>query len=361
MSRNLLRRFDQFRRRHTAGFNAWLYGLLGRDKFLCNERLTPEQVKRILVLRNNKRIGNMYFLLPFLSAVRQTYPHADIDLMVIAPSQAKVFEGMSLANIWVSHFAFVSALPLLKTIFKCRQVPYDLLLMPHPSSTDIILGGLIHARNKTSFADPKTSQVYPHSITVDQASPHAALTPLALLEPFATAKLSVNHLMTFSPDELESAQRERSTLCHDDQLCVAYFRGARGNKIIADEAWLAIRTKFDANSPRSIAWVEILSPDITAPLVAGTTTWQSADFRKLGAFLAACDLFICGDTGPLHLADAAGARCVGIFTATSPKHYGCMGKQCWNITDIDDIDAAAIMARIVTRANDQTMGMLAAS
>lgn len=346
MSRNLLRSFDQFRRRHTQGLNAWLYGLIGRDKFLCDERLTPEQIKRVLVVRNNKRIGNMYFLLPFLNAVRQRYPNAEIDLMVIAPSQAKVFEGMSLSKVWVSQFAFSTGWRILKTLIACRKQPYDLLLMPHPSSTDIIIGGFIHARNKVSFADPKISKVYRHAISVEDASPHAALTPLALLYPSNNQPLTVNHLMTFTPDEMRYAQQQVLQLRANRKVCIAYFRGARGNKIIADQQWLSIRAAFDAASPEPIAWVEILSPDITTALMAGTAIWQSADFRELGVFLAQCDLFICGDTGPLHLADAAGARCVGLFTATSPEHYGCMGQDCFNITDIDSLNAQHILASI---------------
>lgn len=351
MSRNLLRRFDQFRRRHTEGLNAWLYGLIGQDKFLCSERLKPEQVKRILVLRNNKRIGNMYFLLPFLNAVKQAYPNAQVDLMVIAPSQAKVFEAMSLGSIWVSQFSFATAWGFFKTLMTLRKQPFDLLFMPHPSSTDIIIGGLIHARNKVSFADPKTSKVYPHAIKAPQASPHAALTPLALIDT-AVCSPTVNHLMTFTSEELEQARKEVAQIRGTHKRCIAYFRGARGNKVIGDQDWLSLRDKFDAATHEPIVWVEILSPDITAPLVAGTATWQSNDFRQLGAFLAACDLFLCGDTGPLHLADAAGARCIGLFTATSPEHYGCLGKRCLNITQLNDLNAGDILARVI--ADDST-------
>lgn len=349
MPRNLLRRFDQFRRRHTQSISTWLYSLIGRDKFLLSDRLAPEQVKRILVIRNNKRIGNMYFLLPFLNAVRQTYPNAQIELMVITPLQTQVFEAMSLSKIWVSHFAFVTAPQFVKTILACRKQPFDLLLMPHPSSTDIIIGGFVHARNKVSFADPKINKVYPHAITPEHASPHAALTPLALLESSATSRLAINHLMSLKPDEIQDAQRQVAQVRADAKVCIAYFRGARGKKIVADQDWLAIREQFDALTTVPIAWVEILSPDITAPLIAGTATWQSANLRQLGAFLAACDLFICGDTGPLHLADAAGARCLGLFTATSPDHYGCMGKDCLNITDLRDIKAEQILASLVAR------------
>jgi len=34
------------------------------------------------------------------------------------------------------------------------------------------------------------------------------------------------------------------------------------------------------------------------------------------------DLFIAGDTGPLHIADALGRKCVGIFTCTDPRRNG---------------------------------------
>ncbi|HEY7804093.1 MAG TPA: hypothetical protein VIC30_06625, partial [Orrella sp.] len=116
MLRNFLRRFDQLRRQQTQGVSAWLYGLMGRDAVLLNERLPADQVKRILVVRNNKRIGNMYFLLPFLNQLREAYPDANIDLMVISDSHARIFQAMSLNRIWVSHFAFATALTCFKTL-----------------------------------------------------------------------------------------------------------------------------------------------------------------------------------------------------------------------------------------------------
>jgi ADP-heptose:LPS heptosyltransferase len=45
----------------------------------------------------------------------------------------------------------------------------------------------------------------------------------------------------------------------------------------------------------------------------------------LAALAAEADLLISNDTGPLHLAAAAGARVVGIYTCTSPKLTGPFG------------------------------------
>jgi len=351
MLRNLLRRFDQFRRQYTEGVSTWLYGWIGQDRALLKERLPTDQVKRILVLRNNKRIGNMYFLLPFLNRLRDTYPQASIDLMVISNGQAQIFKGMSLTRIWVSYFAFGTVLSFIQTLRQCRAQPYDLLLMPHPSSTDILIGGYIHARNKVSFASPKVDRVYPHAIKAPHASVHAAKTPLALIDGPAQNHLPINHLMVYTEHERDQARNEVRLLRGDATYCIAYFRGARGKKIVPDNDWLTIRQRFDrAGAP--IAWIEILSPDVTEPLVAQTHTWQSADLRKLGAFLAACDLFICGDTGPLHLADAANARCLGLFTATSPAHYGCMGAQSTNVTVLADINPETILREPTPSDND---------
>ena len=352
MLRNFLRRFDQLRRQQTQGASACLFGLMGRDTVLLNERLPADQVKRILVLRNNKRIGNMYFLLPFLNRLRDAYPDASIDLMVISDSHARIFQAMSLNRIWVSHFAFATALTCFKTLRQCRQEPYDLLFMPHPSSTDLLIGRYIRARNKISFASPRVNAVYPQSIDAPHASAHAAKTPLALIDAANSKDKPVNHLMTLTAEERETAKQQVENLRADAVYTVAYFRGARGKKIISNANWLRIREQFEQASTAPIVWVEILSPDVTEPLVPGTATWQSKDFRALGAFLNACDLFICGDTGPLHLADAAGARCVGLFTATTPEHYGCMGEHCINVTDLSALNPSHILQGIdATRAN----------
>lgn len=348
MLRNLLRRFDQRRRHYTSGAGARIFGLLSRDQVLCDERLPVDQIQRVLVVRNNKRIGNMYFLLPFLHRLREVYPHADIDLMVIADSQARIFEHMGLARVWVSHFGFGSLFQFLQTMRRCRAQPYDLLLMPHPSSTDILIGGCLHARNKVSFERDRVTPVYPHSVKETHAHPHAAKTPLALIDNDSDDHGAVNHLMAFTAQERQQAVNEVASIKGPARYGVAYFRGARGKKIIADDDWHAIREAFDQASATPIVWIEILSPDITKPLTDDTQTWQSGDLRRLGAFLAACDLFICGDTGPLHLADAAGARCLGLFTATDPEHYGCMGSTCINVTDLSQIEPKHILQAVAT-------------
>ena len=62
-------------------------------------------------------------------------------------------------------------------------------------------------------------------------------------------------------------------------------------------------------------------PDGIPPLdLCGRTT-----LPQLAALASELDLFVSNDTGPLHLAAAAGAPCVGVYTCTSPERTGPHG------------------------------------
>ncbi len=53
--------------------------------------------------------------------------------------------------------------------------------------------------------------------------------------------------------------------------------------------------------------------------------------RQLASLSAECDLLISNDTGPLHLAAAAGARVIGIYTCTDPLLTGPFGPRATTV------------------------------
>jgi ADP-heptose:LPS heptosyltransferase len=346
--RQQLRRLDQFRREHTQGFSNNLFRVLGKSRHLLARQLTPAEVKRILVVRNNKRIGNMYFMLPFMRELKRAYPEAKIDLMLLTTEQGRVFDNISLNQIVVSHFSFDTTLKFLKTIITLRRTVYDLLIMPHSSSSDALMCAFLNARNKVSFYGPRNRYIFPQSFDIRQHNPHAALSALALLEALGHEAKGHDHTMIFSDAEDAGGKAVALGLKAQAQICIAYFRGARGNKVIDDATWLRIRQDFDKAKPQSIKWVEILSPDIRSALIPDTSTFESADLRHLAAMLKHIDLFMCADTGPLHLADAAGAACIGLFTNTNIEHYGCLNDRSVNVTDIKSFDVNATLARYLS-------------
>ncbi len=65
-----------------------------------------------------------------------------------------------------------------------------------------------------------------------------------------------------------------------------------------------------------------ITPSLTGGYIdlAGRTT-----LRELASVLAACDLLVTADTGPMHIAVAVGAPVVALFGATDPARHGPYG------------------------------------
>ena len=51
------------------------------------------------------------------------------------------------------------------------------------------------------------------------------------------------------------------------------------------------------------------------------------DLRELAALLAAADLTVGGDTGPIHLAAALGTLTLAVFLTTDPERNGPLGER----------------------------------
>lgn len=330
--RTFFRQLDMRRRANSIGLMQRILELLIKDKNLLPHHIPKTEVKKILVLRNNKRIGNMYFMLPFLHALRQSYPDATINLMVINKSQSDIFKHINLDNVFISHFSLGSISAFFQSIKESRTTVYDIILMPNRSDSDTLIGALLSAKNKVAFQDQKSNRIYPHSLDAVADSRHVAISPLKLIEALGNKLTApIDHTMRLSPEEIVNGNDAAQGLKGTASLCFAYFRGARGNKVLADSEWIKILQEFEKASSKPIKWVEILSPDVHEPLRPETSTFAFSNLRNLAATLAALDLFICSDTGPLHLADAANSRCAGIFTATNPDIFGCLDPKSVNI------------------------------
>lgn len=336
--KNLLRHFDKYRRRHTKIMDGWLLRWLSHFSKIESQPLEEGQVKQILLMRTNKRIGNMLFLIPFLRMLKKRYPHAEIDLLVHAAWQNPLFAGLGIRQIYHTNLTGKGRLPrAIRVIRDLRRQHYDLLLMPYSSSTDTLLAAFIHGRNKKARHFGKRHLIFKHSMTVAKRQCHAAFAALPLID----AKPDTHcHQLQLSPAEI-AAGRQQAKLLRGDFTgpVVAYFRGARGNKALDDKDWQRLLERTEKHG--QIKWIELTCADISAPLHPHSQTFSSPDLRQLAATLAALDGFISADTGPLHLADAAGARCYGLFNHTDPIIFGCIGEHSLNIELKDGINLAA--------------------
>ena len=345
--KNALRNFDRKRREKMAVLEPMLYGVFRNDKQRENDLLKKEVVKSILIIRNNKRIGNMYFLIPFVKQMRASYPDAHITLMLNQPWQRDVFSNMGIDDFVFSYFSTKGLFSFTRSMRMLRKKTYDLVVLPYSSVEDTMICSMLSAKNKVAAFNPRRNAAFTHTFRKNDERMHAALSCLYLIPLMGNdANLSICHHIELTQKELNDGVVAKNNIYQGNKLCIAYFRGARGDKYLSDAIWLSILNQFENGSSDNIQWVEILSPDITAPLKAGTLTFSSNDMRHLASCLKNMDAFICCDTGPLHLADAAGVNCIGLFNKTNPTVFGVLGNNSINVEDIVNFDAKEILSEI---------------
>lgn len=341
---NKLRKFDQFRRCKMPSLETAFYRLFSNTDSLEKHKLTKDKVKHILLIRNNKRIGNIYFLLPFVRQVRAAYPDARIDMMLNEPWQSHIFNNLGINQFHYSHFSFQGIFKFLKMLKEVKKITYDMILLPRTSAGDTVITALLDGRNKVSSHHPKRNVICRHAVPINNRRKHASLGPLSILEGLGhTLVEPLLHTLAFTEEELDKGLQASQALRNNPgSVTIAYFRGARGDKLLSEQTWLTILSKFETATNQQVQWVEILCSDITSPIKAGVKTFKTSDLRHLASVLKHLDAFICSDTGPLHMADAAGASCIGLYSHTNPESFGVIGENTINVVDIENLDAPAI-------------------
>ncbi|AAW88145.1 possible heptosyltransferase [Aliivibrio fischeri ES114] len=350
--KNILRNFDRYRRTKMAVLEPLLYRLLNNTHGQLSYLLDKDDIQHILIIRNNRRIGNMYFLIPFIRQMRRSYPDAHITLMLNQPWQRDVFRYIGVDEFVFSYFSIREFGKFARIMKGQRKKEYDVIILPYSSVEDTLITAMLRAKNKISGDNARRNVAFTHTFKKDDDRLHAAFSCLYLLSALGNRlPSSISHHLVFSQKELNDGVSAKKHLYQGEQLCLAYFRGARGDKRLPDSTWLTLINKFENKFPQPIQWVEILSPDITTPLREGTVTFKTTDMRHLACVLKEMDAFICCDTGPLHLADAAGVSCIGLYNKTNPEVFGVVGNNSINTTDISNINIDSIFTVLMDDRN----------
>jgi len=293
-------------------------------------KIPKEEVKRILVIRINYRIGNMLFTTPMVQQLQREFPDAKIDIIVGAPFTKVLFSGFkNVENIYdFSRELLKQPLKMFSYIRELRQNDYDVVININGGSTsDRIATMLAKAKYKVAFCSEHNYT--PANICVkreDMHINHEALIPIELMKVFdVTPDYDLKMNIALSEQELQEGKKELQKLLADKKSnrVVAIFRNARHDKLIEDSWWQEFVLKLQEYD-KEIVFVDILSPDIPHKLQDDMVEYSNKNLRKLAAFMANLDAFICADTGPMHLASASGVPTIALFKITLPLLYGTL-------------------------------------
>ncbi len=314
-------------------------------KSISKDNINIEEIRDIIIIRPNYRIGNIIFLTPLINELHRVLPNAKIDIIVGMKLAGEVLQPMPNVDkvVDIPRKLLLHPIDLYRFIQSSRAKRYDLAInITAGSVSSEIVTSLINSRYRVSFQSDNSLINYSHIVQYEGLYQHAGSQPLEFLKLFDTPlpKDDIELNIQITDKEREIAHTEMNRLLEDAKIpkenkTIALFRNARFDKKISDKWWNEWHKEL-LNLDNSLTIIDILSPDITTKLNNNCLEYSNKNLRVLGAFFASSDTYISADTGPLHLSCASGADTIGLFNQTDIEVFGTLGEQNKNI-DINNL------------------------
>lgn len=341
MIRQWLRHFDRLGQRLLL----WLLVLLLRPWRAV--ALPPaQQVRRLLVIRLDPRLGNSVMLLPMLRQLVACFPQATIDVLV-SPQGAQIVQHSGLPlrclvfckqHLWGKRSPWYWLLRLRQQGY---AICFDAGSFTDCSLTQAAMSRLSGAQLVVGPGSTSCARLYDRAIALPPGWGHEVMMRLALLQPWQPAEqllqscsrhgehgpLCLPNLVGHWP-KLTASAPLASWLADlpKDKPLLGIYPGARlGARhlslpllsyLLDGAARLGYRCLM-VTGPNERSWRaqhQQRWPDVV---------WAPAtDVVALGQLWQQCLAVVSADTGPMHLATALGVATFACFTVSDPNRYG---------------------------------------
>lgn len=296
-------------------------------------------IRKILLLRL-ERIGDLLMTLEAVAAARRTWPDATIDLAVGSWNKdlASLIPGISHVHVadlpWLSRGERATSWPdLVRQARAWRTHRYDLIINFEPDIRTNFLAWIARAPMRVGYATGGGGALLTQAEVYDPTS-HVSIN--------ATRLVASANGRVAAPADVAAPRGPR----------LAVPSGARSSAMAVLEGhprpWIGVHAaggreskqwhpdRFAATA-RTLATITggtivLTGGPLDRPLVdrvAGglehvplVKVVNAVTLPELTALLEALDLFVTGDTGPMHLAAAVGTPVVALFGPSDPKRYG---------------------------------------
>ena len=151
---------------------------------------------------------------------------------------------------------------------------------------------------------------------------------LRLLEHIGSPVLETRLSLKLTKEQLGTAKRFATTHgISNDEIVVGFHTGVR----IAMRQWgipkfLAVMEQLRLEFSIRVLWFEEPSGSNERPGPGDSVVRVSLPLDSFLAVLARCDLLVCNDSGPMHMAESLGVPVVAVFGPTQPAWFGPTAK-----------------------------------
>jgi heptosyltransferase-1 len=305
-------------------------------------RLARLEPARVCIIKPSS-LGDVVHAVPILAALRARWPSAHLAWVVNRPFRELLDGHPDLDELLVhdrtarsdDFLGLASTTALFRKLFQSR---FDLTIDMQGLLRSALMTAAAHSPVRVGLADAREGArcFYTDLVDASRLHLHAVERTQRMAAAFGARMPEPQFNLTISDNQTQWA---RETLAAVPAPRIILNVGARwltkrwppehfaaiGRRLVARFQAGLIAVGSAADRPLAQALAAHVAPSELLDLCGRT------DLHQLAALSALSDLFISNDTGPLHLAAAAGARVIGIYTCTNPALTGPYGRRATTV------------------------------
>jgi ADP-heptose:LPS heptosyltransferase len=295
-------------------------------------------------------IGDVVIATTALQALRARYPDAWISLLA-QPHAEELLHGSGLVD-EVIPFVFPWTADsdkyklsrydrnAMSALFRrLREAKFDLTVDCRMDFRNNIVTFKTHARRRIGYAFGGASFLLTDAIPVSPRGQHKVRDWLKLMEALGSQRGAkaitrsetgrpIAPRLTLLPEERQAAAAtlESKGIAPRDLIVALHVGGRHPTKRWQVERFAEVAdTLAETYGARIVVLVDPEGHGAHLPLRT-PACYLTPSLRELMAFIGSCDLLICNDGAPMHIADALGVPVVAVFTSGNPRWYGPSGR-----------------------------------
>lgn len=278
--------------------------------------------QNVFIIRND-RLGDLILSLPVAETLKKYLPGSTVTYLV-SPGPAQIRAFVPYVDDWILDGDSENRLGLLKLQNVIRRGRFDCVIELKPSLRTAMAGYVAGVPVRIGTARRGFSLLYNRRVNVHRkgSGKHQTDLDLEMLEPLSIQACGVAPNLTITSSSIERAKlligmrRKRYIVIHPGSGGSApnwpleYYRELAHLAFESTDCAIVITGNNDA-----IGFFEDRYVNLNG----------KTDLEVLAGIIAGADLFVSGSTGPLHLADSLGVRCMSFFVNHSvigPERWG---------------------------------------